>query len=480
MAVMNIYEVESNKIIITMSTTTIKASYTIIPAEHTPNTDLWLSPSDQVTRWTHASTIYVYKEAPNHDAMDTMRDSLSKILVHYYPLAGRLSWIEGHRLKLNCNAKGAILLEAESTKTLSSYGDFTPSDTIKNELTPTVDYTQPIEDLPLLIVQVTRFKGTKEGLVIGIALNHVLCDGLAAIHFKNSWAKLCKGDVELDHTEKFPFLDRTVMNSSTRPRFDHPELKPLPLLLGSTDPVAEREHERAVAVLRLTKEQVATLKEKTNNGSLEEQEALSPRPYSTYEVVSAHVWKCLTKARGLDGAQPTVVRVTADIRSRLNPPLPMNYFGNALAVSLTPTCFARDVLSNPLRFCARKIREAVELLKDDYVRSQLDYIQCQEQIDSIRASHLEPGKRKNAPFYGNPNLMIVSWMSMPVYEADFGWGKPAHFGPAAVFPDDIVYINRSSNGDWSIPVCAHLQKRHMELFNKFFYQDIYEMNSLFV
>ncbi|XP_057430173.1 hydroxycinnamoyl-CoA:piscidic acid hydroxycinnamoyltransferase-like [Lotus japonicus] len=448
--------------------TTIKASYTVIPAEASPNTPLWLSPSDQVARWSHTSTIYVYKETPNHHAIDTMRDSLSKILVHYYPLAGRLSWIEGHRLQLNCNGKGVVLIEAESTKTLSSYGDFAPSDTVKMDLTPTVDYTQPIEDLPLLLVQLTRFKGTKQGLVIGMAFNHVLGDGLAAIRFINSWAKLCKGDVALDHSEMFPFLDRTVLNSSTRPCFDHPELKPLPLLLGSTNTVAEQKHEKTAVVLKLTNEQVQKLKQKANNG-LEESSA---RPYSTYEVVSAHVWKCATKARGLDDVQPTVVRVSADIRSRLNPPLPRNYFGNALAVALTPTCFARDVLLNPLRYGARKIREAVELLKDDYVRSQLDFIRCQERLDSIRASYLDRGEAKNAPFYGNPNLTIVSWMSMPVYEADFGWGKPVRFGPGAVYPDGKAYIIRSSDGDGSLDVSVHLQMRHMELFMKFFYQDI--------
>ncbi|XP_057419568.1 hydroxycinnamoyl-CoA:piscidic acid hydroxycinnamoyltransferase-like [Lotus japonicus] len=457
--------------------TSIKASYTVIPAEPTPNTVLCLSPSDQMTRWTHISAIYVYKEAPNHNAMDTMRDSLSKILVHYYPLAGRLSWIEGHRLQLNCNTKGATLIEAESTKTLSSYGDFAPSDTIRNDLTPTIDYTQPLEDLPLLLVQVTRFKGTKQGLVIGISINHVLCDGLAFIRFINSWAKLCKGDA-LDHTEMFIFLDRTVMSSSTRPCFDHPELKLLPLLLGSTDTATEQKHERAAAVLKLTNAQVAKLKEKTNDEGMKQQEGSSGKSYSTYEVVSAHVWKCLTKARGLDDVQPMVVRMIANIRSRLNPPLPINYFGNALAVTLTLTCFARDVLLNPLRYSARKIREAIEFLKEDYVRSQLDYIQCQRHLNSIRASNFEPEKHNNALFYGNPNLMIVSWMSMPVYEANFGWGKPVHFGYGPVFPHDIAYIIRSSDGDGSLIVHVHLQIRHMELFKKFFYQDILSSFSL--
>ncbi|KAK7315421.1 hypothetical protein VNO77_33968 [Canavalia gladiata] len=105
--------------------TTIIAFYTVIPSEATPKRRLSMSESDDIVRWTHAPTIYIYKGNHNdkYFIIKSLSDSLSKILVHYYPLAGRLSWIEGGRLELECNAKGALLLEAESTKTyMSVYG----------------------------------------------------------------------------------------------------------------------------------------------------------------------------------------------------------------------------------------------------------------------------------------------------------------------------------------------------------------------
>lgn len=446
-----------------MSSTTITASYTIIPKEPTPNSPLILSGSDQVVRRSHVSTIYVYKENPT--TSERMRESLSKILVHYYPIAGRISWAEGGRVELNCNAKGVMFIEAQSTKTLAQLGNLAPSndDTLKYEFVPKIDYTQPMEEIPLLIVQLTKL--FQHGVVIGISFCHVLGDGLAAIGFINSWAKLCRNETLLDQ-EMSPFLDRTVLDSSTLPRFNHPGLMPLPLLFNTTDTVAETKMKTTASVLKLTAEQVEKLKKTANNNN----EVLR---FSTYEVVATHVWRCACKARGLDDVQPTVIRLVGDIRNRINPPLPQNYFGNALVVALTPLCYVKDIVNEPLSYGAGKIREAIGLINNpEYIRSHLDFIRCQESLDFIRTSIVENEKTKAAKFYGNPNMHISSWMSMPVYEADFGWGKPLFFGPALVLPDGRSYLMRSSSGDGSLLLSVHLQSRHMELFKNFFYQDL--------
>lgn len=247
---------------------TVTASYNVTPNEPTPNVSMGLSESDQVVRWTHAPTIYIYKENQTQNALERMRDSLSRILVHYYPLAGRLTWIEGGRVALNCNTKGVTLIEAESPKTMDDYGDITTNEKLMSELIPMVDYSQPIEELPLLLVQLTRLKGSSnQGLAIGVAISHVLCDGVAAITFINAWAKLTRGEA-LDSIEMFPFLDRTIINSTyppRTPRFDHPALKPLPLKLGSTDTKEEQEKEKTSMMLRLTSQQVEKLKKKAND-----------------------------------------------------------------------------------------------------------------------------------------------------------------------------------------------------------------------
>ncbi|OIW17629.1 hypothetical protein TanjilG_28979 [Lupinus angustifolius] len=446
----------------------IKSSYIVIPNEPTPKGLLWLSHNDQTVRWDHTSSIYIYKEQPNLDAIEILKDSLSKILVSYYPIAGRLRYAENGKLELDCNTKGVELVEAENTKTLAQYGDFSPNETFK-ELIPKVDYTQPIEDIPLMLVQLTRFYGIDQGVAIGVSFSHPLTDGFGAIRFINSWAKLARGET-LEASELFPVLDRSILKSPhppSAPRFDHAEFKPLPLMLGSSDHLAEQGKKLSVVTLKLTLEQVEGLKKKANDESQKE----GSRPYSRYEAIAAYIWRCASRARELDHLQPTQLRFVVDFRNRLNPPLPKNYFGNAFTPTVTPTCYIGDIISKPLSYVAQKIREATELIKSDYIWSQHDFIKCHEKLNELRPSfQFQEKHKKNSPFFGNPNLNVVSWMHMQWLEADFGWGKPMYFGPALVCTSDKAYLIRSSND--SIIISMHFQVAHMPLFIKFFWEDI--------
>ncbi|XP_027931626.1 spermidine hydroxycinnamoyl transferase-like [Vigna unguiculata] len=445
----------------------IVASYSVFPSKETPKGHLWLSDSDQVVRSGHTPTIYVYKAKHIDDTTKRLINSLAEILVHYYPLAGRLSLAESGRIEVDCNAKGVTFIEAETTKSLGDYGDFSPSESVK-ELVPKIDYTQPIEEIPLLLVQFTRFRGG-EGFVVGVAFCHPLADGLAGTQFINLWAKVARGETLEPH--ELPYLDRTILklqHSSASPCFDHPELKPLPLKLGSSDVNAEQSKKTSGVLLKLTPEQVQKLKKEANEEALEE----GVREYSRFEAIAGHVWRCACKGRELDEKQPTVVRFNADIRSRLIPPLPRNYFGNALAATVSAECYVGEIVSKPLSYGAQKVREAIEKLSNEYIRSQLRIVLGEEQLDCIRGLFLGQGERMNVPFAGNPNLQITSWMSMAVYEADFGWGKPVFFGLAYVSAQDRAVILQSPDGDGSIIVSMHFQEPHLELFKKFFYQSL--------
>lgn len=444
---------------------TIMASHTVFPNESTPKGFLWLSELDQVVLLRHTPTIYVYKEKNNHNVIERLKNSLSEILVHYYPLAGRLFWRENGRIELELNAKGAVLLEAETTKTMSDYGDFSPSDSTK-ELVPIIDYDQSIEEIPLLVVQITRFH-KNEGFAIGVALSHPLADGAAAIRFINSWAKVARGET-LEPNE-IPFLDRTILKfpyPPKEPRFEHIELKPLPLILGRSDTTEEKNKKVEAILLKLSAEQVEKLKKKANESGIRK----GWRPYSRFEAIGAHIWRCASKAHQLQENQPTVVRFNGDIRSRMIPPLPRNYFGNALSQTAARG-YVGEITIKPLGYVAKKIREATEVINDEYIRSQIDVIRGKDHLDDARVLFLG-GEGKNIPYFGNPNFHLTSWMSMPVYEADFGWGKPFYFGLAYVAPHDRAVILLSPDEDGSVIVGLHFQVAHLDHFKKFFYGDI--------
>jgi shikimate O-hydroxycinnamoyltransferase len=76
------------------------------------------------------------------------------------------------------------------------------------------------------------------------------------------------------------------------------------------------------------------------------------------------------------------------------------------------------------------------------------------------------------PFYGNPNIGVVSWLTLPIYGLDFGWGKEIYMGPGTHDFDGDSLLLPSPNGDGSVILAICLQVAHMEAFKKYFYEDI--------
>ena len=295
-----------------MASITIHSSSTIVPSHRTPTGTLSFSDCDQYRPWTHVPTVYVYKSPAAKVAdVESLKTSLSQILVPYYPLAGRLHWIAGGRLELDCCPAGVLFVEASTDAKLEDYGDFAPSDGVR-KLVPAVDYNSPIEEIPMLLFQVTRF--SCRGLVIGVASCHTVVDGASGILFINSWASMARGDKTVD-TILQPLHDRKFLmpeNPLRLPRFDHVEFtKPPPVILGSSDPEVsglspllidivlfelllnvfktslcyfysyqeEGKQETTSALLKLTKEQIEKLKKRANS-NLTNQTMGSPMNYN--------------------------------------------------------------------------------------------------------------------------------------------------------------------------------------------------------
>nr|DAD27488.1 TPA_asm: hypothetical protein HUJ06_028956 [Nelumbo nucifera] len=443
----------------------IKSSYTVKPASPTPNCRLWLSDSDQLEPYTHAPTIYFYRSpigvSPS-SAVETMRSSLSQALVQFYPLAGRLQWIDGTRLELDCNAMGVELLEAESENRIDDFGDFRPTPEIR-QLIPRVDYGLPINEIPLLLVQLTSFPCG--GISIGVAISHSVVDGKSAINFIGAWTKIARGE-KPDPTP--PFLDRTVLQASgpvVAPRFDHVEFDSLPHLIGRPDDKEERAKETTVEMFKLTKEQVEKLKSKANEGRTKD----SGRAYTRYEAIAGHVWRCACKARAHEREQLTKVRIIVDCRNRLNPPLPQGYFGNAIVPTIA-TARSGDLMDQPLGYAAGKIREAVVKMTDEYVRSAIDFLRSQPDLMRFRTSFHSVGCSEGG-FFGNPNLTITSWLGLAIYEGDFGWGRPIYMGPGLIASDGKCSV-LSGGEDGSLAIPLGLQVAHVDAFKELFYEDI--------
>ncbi|XP_028766844.1 spermidine hydroxycinnamoyl transferase-like [Neltuma alba] len=456
----------------TASMVRILSSHTVIPSAPTPSLTLPSSLCEQIKLSTHESLLYVYKSnIPRQDLQPhhILITSLSQTLVPHYPLAGRLlcrSAAGGGRWELHCNAKGARFYQAYCHSTLDDLDDFVSAQIVQ-ELIPDIDYGCPIEQVPLLAVQLTRF--SCGGLTIGLAMCRAVIDGIAAMRFINSWAKLARGEL-LGSTE-MPFNDRTALDScalNKTPRFEHSEFHPPPLWEGRGLEGSERETKTAVVVLKLTMDQVNKLKKKVGDSA-----SPNKRPYSSFEVITGHVWRCVSKARyaGNDD-QPTRLSTVANCRNRLKPPLPSGYAGNVAFPTVTSTCSFHDLMHKPLNYAVGNVREALERLTDEYVRSVLDYIEREKEVNAVRYNFYYPARSVyDGEFRGNPNLFVISWMNFSYREADFGWGKPVYLDPGFMDSEGIAFVLDSADGD-GVVVAICLQAIHMDAFKRLFFEDI--------
>ncbi|RCV35960.1 hypothetical protein SETIT_7G281100v2 [Setaria italica] len=414
----------------------------VTPSEATPRQQLWLSPLDVLlVNRGHTPAVYFYHPAADaaaaKDFFDVARlkESLARALVDFYPLAGRLTVDAGGRFVIDCNAEGALLAVARSDLTVADFADVVPSPELKDLFVPRVDPPSSV----MLAVQVT-FLGCG-GVAFGTALHHAVADATSAFRFFRAWAALCRGGGAMVEMEmEPPCHDRTLLRARSPP-FVNPDafavFCPKLTLTQRSGPVASK-------VFDISKDHVAALKQACGG-------------VSTFCALSAHVWRCVCVARGLPADATTRLTLPANVRRRIKPPVPDSYFGNAL-IWVGTSGVVRDVTSEALADTAGRIRGSVRRMDDDVVRSAIDYFELAE--------------NNGKPIPGDmpeTELRVISWLGMPVYDADYGWGKPQMMVRAESERSGFVYLINDGAGV-QVVVCAEAAR--LKEFEKLLYANM--------
>ncbi|ERM93925.1 shikimate O-hydroxycinnamoyltransferase [Amborella trichopoda] len=425
---------------------TVKQSSLVRPNAETPVLEMWISNADLVVPRMHVPLLYFFRSngAPNFFESDLLKESLSRALVSFYPLAGRLKRDRRGRIEIDCNAEGALFVEAYSDTAIDDFGDFAPTMELKR-LAPKVDYTEDISSFPLVLIQVTFFKCGGVSLCVSVQ-RHVV-DGASTNHFINTWSDITRGVGVI----RPPFIDRTLLRARVppNPAFPHVEFQEAPTMKTR---IAEAHVSPVVAIFDITPTWLDRLKRKA-------QEDGGTASYTTYEVLAGHVWRCVCQARNLQSDQPTKMYIAANCRSRLQPPLPPEYFGNAVFAA-APLVMSGDLMSKPLKFAAEKIHEAIVRMDNEYLRSALDYLELLPDPDAVK---------RGAHTFECPNIGVISWAKQPSYEADFGWGRPVFMGPAGMAHEGQAFVLRSPKGDSYLCLAISLHEDCMRRFRQYFY-----------
>ncbi|KAG6777288.1 hypothetical protein POTOM_017107 [Populus tomentosa] len=388
-----------------------------------------------------------------------IKHSLSITLFHFLPLAGYLSWLQNSEKPIiiyNTANDGVLLTVAESTE------DFDHLYSEVRYASESHPYLAPLfvsdTKVSILSFQITLFPN--KGFTISSTFNHAVLDGRSLSLFMNSWAYICRN---LDENVKIspsllseelnPCFDRTVIPGS-----EGLEMRYLNYWLGLKLPGSDA-NPRSLEpipfpvptdVLRATfgfsREDIKKIGErvsKLENGN-------QTKPFSTYVLAYAYTLVCMVKAKGLKNNNKVKFGLTADCRTRLNPPLSRNYIGNCVT-----SC---DVLV-----------EAEHLLKETgvvYVSKRLN-----EMIKGLENGVLEKAKEKVPYMDVEPGvrvILVVGSSRWGMYGADFGWGKPTNIETTTIDVGESFSMMESRDESGGVEIGLVLKKNEMEIFDSLF------------
>ncbi|XP_066342118.1 agmatine coumaroyltransferase-1-like [Miscanthus floridulus] len=183
-------------------------------------------------------------------------------------------------------------------------------------------------------------------------------------------------------------------------------------------------------------------------------------PYAL-QCVAAHLWRCVTKARRLDGCTGTELRISVNGRARMHHPrVPEGYTGNVVLWARTTTT-AGYLVRRPLREVVEVVSKAVAAMDDAYFRSFIDFGSSGvvEEEGLVPTAEVDPSETMLSP-----NVEVQSLPGLPFQDFDFGCGPPFFFMPSYPPVEGCIFIVSSFSGDGSMDAYVPLFSQAMDIF----------------
>jgi shikimate O-hydroxycinnamoyltransferase len=90
-------------------------------------------------------------------------------------------------------------------------------------------------------------------------------------------------------------------------------------------------------------------------------------------------------------------------------------------------------------------------------------------IDYLELESEKGSQAARGQFMPESDLWVVSWLGMPIYDADFGWGRPGFVAPAQMFGSGTAYVTQGPEKDGPVSVLFALEPEYLQCFEKAFY-----------
>ncbi|XP_042475621.1 acyl transferase 5 [Macadamia integrifolia] len=376
------------------------------PSGQTPTGTLHLSFIDRLpVLRCNARTLHVFRHG--HEPAEIIREALSKALVPYYPLAGRLKESSQGELQIACTGEGLWFVQASADCSMDAVNYFDNIPMVHHEkLLP--DLLTEVDDLdPLVLMQVTQF--TCGGFVMGLIFCHSICDGLGAAQFLSAVGELARG---LHHPSVAPVWCREALATTAPQVYATGKANPPPPLPFLPD------YQLKHATMDITPDQINQLKH-------EFQESTG-QTCSTFEIVAARMWSRRTKAINLEKDAKVTLVIFANARQLLHPPLPKGFYGNCF-FPVTITVSSEKVSQASHAEVVKLIQESKSMLPIEFTKW----------INGNSVGDVDPF----APPLAYTTMFISEWGRLGFNQVDYGWGPPVHMIPiqgSSIIPVAIV------------------------------------------
>ncbi|KAK1265620.1 hypothetical protein QJS04_geneDACA011436 [Acorus gramineus] len=378
--------------------------------------------------------------------LSLLKSSLSLTLSHFPALAGNLSTDPTSGvISIFCSDSGAhfIHANADSLSLSDILSDARPLFALDGAV------SHDGHRLPISAFQVTVLS---DGLFVAASVNHAVTDGTSFWNFFNSWSEITRAvsaggaaDVVLsrppDHRRNY-FGDSPAVLRLPGGR--------LTVTFDASAPVAER-------IFHFSREAVQELKSIANDPHDDERSISAEimgksgndtwqkqkKVISSFQSLSALLWRGVTRARRLSRERETTFRMAVNCRARVEPKVSPNYFGNAIQSIPTVASVGSLLDKKGHRWAAEQLRRSVAAHDNERV------------VRGVRDFEKDP---KCFPL-GNPDGTGVTMGSspwFPMYDNDFGWGRPlaVRSGRANKFDGKIsAFPGRDVIGSVDLEVC---------------------------
>lgn len=377
----------------------------ISPSTPTPKHCLYLSNfDDQKFLRFSIKYLYLYKKSV---CLESLKYSLSKVLVDYYPLAGRLraSAEDDQKLEVDCNGEGAVFAEASMDITAEEFLELSKKPNRSwRKLLYRVEALSFL-DVPPLVVQVTNLRCG--GMILCTAINHCLCDGIGTSQFLHAWAHVTsKSNLDLPI---LPFHNRHVLKPRNPPQttFTH-------LGFTKTTPRDNNTHNFDIVKVLQSQPLVPTSLTFTHSDILHlKRQCVPSLKCTTFEALASHTWRSWVRSLDLSHSLSVKLLFSMNVRNKLNPEMPQGYYGNGFVLGCAQTT-VKDLVTANMHRGVKLVQQAKSTLDDDYIRSMIDLLEDKTIKTDLSTS-----------------LVISQWAKLGLEDLDFGEGKPLHMGPLA-------------------------------------------------